>query len=88
LVESRRKWIEARKITKKGIYPSFPLTINSPSFAKSQLKSLTMLFRLPISSTTSSLILSPLKQLEMYLKRTIFALLLRRNALYSKSNIK
>jgi hypothetical protein len=45
-------------------------------------ESLMILSRLPISSTTSSSILSPTQQSEMYLRRTIITLLSTRNALY------
>jgi hypothetical protein len=45
-------------------------------------ESLTILSRLPISSTTSSPILSPTQQSEMHIRTTIIALLSTRNALY------
>jgi hypothetical protein len=74
--------IGIRKTAKKVVYPSSPLAINSISFAKSPLESLTMLFRLPISSTISFPILSPPKQSEMYSKTTIITLLSIKYALY------
>src|SRR5437868_4240308 len=46
-----------------------------------------MLFKLPISSTASSLALSHPKQSGIYSRRTTFALLLRRSALSLRSNI-
>jgi hypothetical protein len=48
---------------------------------------LIMLLRLPISSTTSFLILSHPKQCEMHLKKTIYTLLPSGNVLSSKRPI-
>ena len=61
--------------------------INNLSFAKLPLESLIMLFKLPILSTASSLALSHPKQLGIYSRRTTFTLLLRRSALFSRSDI-
>ena len=58
--------------------------IESLLFIKSPLESLIMLFRLLISSTISSPLLSLLKQSEIHSSRPIFALLLSRNALCLK----
>ena len=60
---------------------------NNLSFTKSPLGSLIMLFKLPILSTASSPALSYPKQSGIYSRRTTFALLLRRSALFSRSNI-
>jgi hypothetical protein len=87
LVESRKKWIQTRKTIRNVTLPSFYLVINNPFFAKLLLQSLIMLFRLPISSIPSFPTLSQLKQSEMSSRRMGFPLLLRRNALFSRSII-
>jgi hypothetical protein len=87
LVESRKKWIQTRKIIREVALPSFHLTINNPFFAKLLLQSLIMLFRLPISSIPSFPTLSQLKQSEMSSRRMGFPLLSRRSALFSRSVI-
>ena len=72
--------------TAKGVdLLSFLLVINNPSFAKSLLEGLTMLFKPPILSTTSSPTLSHPKQSGMCSRRTIFAPLSRKNAPYLKA---
>jgi hypothetical protein len=87
LVESRRTWIWIRRIARGVTLPSFHLRTNNLSFTKLPLRSLIMLFKLPISSTASFPALSHPKQLGIYLRRTTFALLLRRSALFSRSDI-
>ena len=87
MVESRRNLIWIRRIARGVALPSFHLVTNNPSSAKSLLESLIMLFKLPISSTASSSALSHPKQSGICSRRTTFALLLRRSALSSRSNI-
>ena len=87
MVESRRNWIWIRRIARGVALLSFHLGTNNLSFAKSPLESLIMLFKLPILSTASSPALSHPKQSGIYSRRTTFALLLRRSALFSRSDI-
>ena len=79
--------MKTRKTAKGAALPSFLHATNNPSCAKSPLEGLTMLFKPPDSLTTSSPTLSTLKQSGMSSRKTIFALLSRRNALYSNSDI-
>ena len=72
-----------RKIAKVVVLPSFLPMTNKPLFAKSVLKSLIMLFKLPITSMTSFPLLSLLKQSEELSRTTIFTLLLNRNDSFS-----
>src|SRR5882724_11812871 len=69
-----------RKTAKEVIPPSSPIVTNSLLFAKSPLKSLIMLSRLPISSTTPSPTLSHPRQSEMHSRRTTSALLSRKKS--------
>ena len=76
-----------RKIAKEAVLLSFPLVTSNPFFAKSPLGGSIMLSKPPTSSTTSFPTLSHPKQSGMCSKRTISALLSRRNAPYSKGSI-
>ena len=67
--------------------PSFHLATNNSFFAKSLLESLTMLFKLPTSSTASSPTLSQHKQSGMSSRRMDLPLLSRRSALFSRGVI-
>ena len=87
MVESRRKSLKTRKTAKGAALLSFFHTTNNPSCAKSLLEGLTMLFKPPDLLTTSFPTLSTLKQSGMSLKKIIFILLSRKNALYSNSDI-
>src|SRR5713101_1324680 len=81
LGESRRRWMEIKKIAKGDILPSCLQVINGQLFIKSPVEDLIMLWRLPISSSTSFLILSHLKQSGMHSNKMNFALLSRQNLL-------
>ena len=87
MVESRRTWIWIRRIPRRVTLSSFHLGTNNLSFAKSPLGSLIMLFKLRISLTASSPALSHPKQSGIYSRRTTFTLLLRRSALFLRSDI-
>ena len=85
--ESRKRWIQTRKIVKVAVLPSFLIGTSSLLSAKSPLESLIMLSRPPNLSTISFPLLSPHKQSGMYSKAMTFALLLSRNIPSSKRHI-
>jgi hypothetical protein len=66
LAGSKGRWIGTRKTTWEVVLSSSLIVTRNPSFDKSLLESLTMLSRLPISSTTLSPVLSLLRLLKMH----------------------
>ena len=76
-----------RKTAKEVGLPTLPIGTSNLSPAKLPLEGLIMLSRPPNLSTASSPILSAPKQSGMCSRKTIFALLSRRNVLYSRSDI-
>jgi hypothetical protein len=69
--------MEIKKTAKGDVLSSCLQVINDQLFVKSLVEDLIILWRLPISSTTSFLILSHLKQSGIHLKKMAFMLLSR-----------
>src|SRR6266516_1758477 len=76
--------MEIKKIAKGGALPSCLLVTSDQLFVKSPVGGLIMLWRPPISSTTSFPILSHPKQPGIYSRKMTFTLLSRRNVLFSR----
>ena len=73
--------MEIKKTVKEDVLPSFLQATSTQLFIKSPEEDLIMLWRLPISPTTSFLILSHPKQSGMHSNKMTFVLLSRGNAL-------
>jgi len=76
--------METKKTAKGDVLPSCLQVTSDQLFVKSPLEDLIMLWRPPISSTTSFPILSHPKQSGIYSKKMISTLLSRKNDLYSR----
>ena len=76
--ESTKRWMEIKKTVKEDVLPSCLQATSDQLFIKSPVEDLIMLWRLPISSSTSFLILSHPKQSGMCSNKMTFVLLSRR----------
>ena len=76
--------MEIKKTVKEDVLPSCLQATSDQLFIKSPVEELIMMWRLPISSTTSLLILSHPKQSAMHSNKMTFMLLSRGNALFSR----
>ena len=76
--------MEIKKTVKEDVLPSCLQATSDQLFIKSPVEELIMMWRLPISLTTSFLILSHPKQLGMHSNKMTFVLLSRGNALFSR----
>ena len=76
--------MEIKKTVKEDVLPSCLQVTSDQLFVKSPVEDLIMLWRLPISSSTSSLILSHPKPSGMHSNKMTFVLLSRGNTLFSR----
>ena len=76
--------MEIKKTVKRDVLPSCLQATSDQLFVKSPVEDLIMLWRLPISSTTSFLMLSHPNQSGMRSNKMTFVLLSRGNTLFSR----
>ena len=84
LRESTKRWMEIKKTVKEDVLPSCLQATSDQLFIKSPVEDLIMLWRLPISSLTSFLILSHPIQSGMCSNKMTSVLLSRGYTLFSR----